>query len=109
MGSRKVFAATLLFIFVCFGTLAAQTSTGEVNGTVTDPNGGGVPNAQVKLVSQKTKIETSATTNDSGYFVFVNVKPSTYLIRVEVTGFKKAITVPFDIGVNETTTQNIAL
>src|SRR5215470_5787991 len=109
MGSTKVLAATLLLTFVCFGRLVGQTSTGEVNGTVSDPNGGAVPNALVQLISQKTKIETSATTNQSGYFVFVNVKPGNYIIRVEVAGFKKAITVPFDLLVNETATQNIAL
>ena len=109
MRSLKTTAATLLFVLLCVGTLMGQTSTGEVNGTVTDPNGGAVPNALVKLTSQSTKIESSSTTNQSGYFVFVNVKPASYIIRVEVAGFKKAITVPFDLGVSETATQNITL
>src|SRR6266542_2460462 len=109
MRSLQTTAAMLLIMLVCVGTSVGQTATGEVNGTVTDPNGGAVPNALVKLISQTTKIETNAMTNQSGYFVFVNVKPASYIIRVEVAGFKKAITVPFDLGVNETATQNIAL
>jgi hypothetical protein len=105
-----IFAAAILIVLIISqGTLLAQTSTGEVNGTVTDPNGGAVPNATVKLVSQSTRIETNAVTNDSGYFVFVNVKPASYVIRIEAAGFKKAITVAFDLGVNETATQNITL
>src|SRR5437763_11155708 len=89
--------------------LQAQTSTGEVNGTVTDPNSAAVPGAIVKLINQATKGETEATTNQSGYFTFVNLKPASYTLMVETKGFKKSLTNAFALGVSETVTQNVKL
>src|SRR6266542_1333972 len=100
--------AVLLLVLVSASVLFAQTATGEVSGTVTDPNGAAVPGAVVRLTNQATKIESVAKTNESGFFVFVNVRPATYMLSVEVPGFKGGQT-QFDVGVSETVTQNIAL
>src|SRR5947207_15326341 len=100
---------TLLLTLVSAVALQAQTATGEVNGTVTDPNGAAVPGAMVKLINQATKGETEATTNQSGYFTFVNLKPASYTLMVETKGFKKSLTNAFALGVSETITQNVTL
>src|ERR1700730_10771719 len=109
MCTLKSIAAAFLFAIMSASVIVAQTSTGEVNGTVTDPNGAAVPGALIKLINQSTEIENQATTNQSGYFTFVNVKPAAYTLRVEVPGFKKAQTQPFDLGVSATVTQNVTL
>ncbi len=96
----------LLFLFFSPLVIIAQTSTGEVNGTIRDPNGSAVPGAAVKLINEATKIETQAIANDSGYFTFVNLKPGKYTLGIEVPGFKRLQTAPFDVGVSETVTQN---
>src|SRR5215475_10647140 len=90
-------------------TIFGQTSTGEVNGTVIDPVGAAVPGAIVKLINQATKIETVARPNQGGYYVFVNVRPGPYVLRVEAQGFKAAQIPVFDVGVSQTMTQNFAL
>ena len=99
----------LAFTLVSVVTASAQTATGEVNGTVSDPNGAAVSGAAVKLINQATKAESETATNQSGYFTFVNLKPASYVLMVEVTGFKKSVTSPFALGVTETVTQNVAL
>lgn len=97
-------------LMLAWSTLAVgQTATGEVNGTVTDPNGAAVPGAVIRLINQATKTETEVTTNQSGRFIFVNVKPASYTLVVEIRGFKKTLTNPFTLGVSETITQNVAL
>src|SRR5438552_1385384 len=102
-----IVAAVLMFLLalMAFG----QTSTGEVNGTLTDPTGAAVPGANIRLISEATKIETRATSKQDGYFTFVNVVPGRYILRVELAGFKTAITSSFARGVSETATQNITL
>src|SRR5436190_779970 len=100
--------ATLLLIMVSASLLFAQTATGEVSGTVTDPNGAAVPGAVVRLTNRATKIESVAKTSESGYFIFVNVRPASYTLTVEVPGFKGTQT-QLDVGVSETVTQNVAL
>src|SRR5437870_2478003 len=98
----KTAITALLLCLVSAVALQAQTATGEVNGTVTDPNGAAVPGAVVKLINQATKIETEITANQSGYFTFVNVKPAAYTLGVEHQGFKRALTPAFNVGVSET-------
>jgi len=109
MYSLKAMAAALLFVIMSASALIAQTATGEVNGTVTDPNGAAVPGAVVKLINQATKIETEVTANQSGYFTFVNVRPAAYTLGVEHQGFKRSLTPAFNVGVSEVVTQNVAL
>src|SRR5262245_2997835 len=104
----RALAATLLLLLSA-SVITAQTSTGEVNGTVTDPNGSSLPGAIVKLINQATKIETEVKTNDAGYFTIINVKPGGYVLRVEVQNFKGLQTAPFTVGVSESLTQNLQL
>lgn len=103
---RLALVSTLL---LAISAAIAQTSTSEVNGTITDPTGAATAGAVVKLVNQETKIEIQTTTNNDGYYRFVNVKPGKYTVITEVTGFKRTITAPFSLGVSETSTQNISL
>ena len=86
-----------------------QTAGGEVNGTITDSSGAGVPNATVKLANQGTAIVEQARSNANGYYVFVNVRPGSYVLSVEMTGFKTAQVPAFDLAVNQTLTQNMTL
>jgi hypothetical protein len=104
---KRIIAA--LFVITSIAIVVFSQANGKVNGTVTDPNGAGVPGAVVKLQSQATKIEIETTTNDSGYFNFVNLNPTVYVLRVEVQGFKGVQTPPFDVGVSEAVTRNISL
>ncbi|HSE34060.1 MAG TPA: TonB-dependent receptor [Pyrinomonadaceae bacterium] len=104
----RALAATLLLVLSA-SLIIAQTSTGEVNGTITDPNGSALPGAMVKLINQATKIETEVKTNDGGNFTIINVKPGSYVLRVEMRNFKGLQTAPFTVGVSETITQNLQL
>ena len=87
----------------------AQTSMGGVSGTITDPSGSVIPGATVTLVNEGTNVQNVDVTNDAGYFAFVNVRPGTYVLAVELEGFTRTEVSPFVVGVNETVAQNIAL
>ena len=100
---------TLLVLIVATASVVFAQANAKVSGTVTDPNGAAVPGASVKLINQATKIESATTSNEDGYFNFVNVNPAMYTLRVEVQGFKGVQSAPFDVGVNEAVTQNVAL
>lgn len=102
-------ASLVLVLMATSPVIFGQTSTGEVNGTVSDPNGAVVNGATVKLVNQATNIEEQVKPNQSGYFTFVNVKPGRYVLRVEAQGFKTTQTAVFDVGVSQTVAQDIAL
>jgi len=103
--------STLLSILFCFAfclPALAQTRGGEANGTVTDASGAVVPDATITLTNQGTNIQNTTTTNNNGYFVFVNVQPGNYKLKVEKAGFK-AVESSFVVVVNQAVTQNMKL
>lgn len=112
-GKTKLICFRLIavpMLLLTFGlTLLGQTSTGEVNGVVADQSGAAVPAANVKLINLATKIESQATSNQDGYFIFVNARPGAYSLRVEAKGFKTTQIANFDVGVSQTVRQNISL
>src|SRR5262249_50421124 len=70
---------------------AAQTSTtGAVQGTVTDPQGAVVAGAEVKLLDPATNRSQIEKTTDAGLYVFVNVSPGSYTVSVAKSGFRTA-------------------
>jgi outer membrane receptor protein involved in Fe transport len=91
------------------GRALAQTSMGGVSGVVTDSAGAVVPGATVTLVSQETQVTNVHQTNASGFFAFVNVRPGTYVLTVELSGFKSTRLAPFTVGVAETLARNVVL
>ena len=98
-----------LLCLLAAAAVTAQTATGEVSGTVVDGSGGSIPAAAVRLINQGTQIADQAQTNQDGYFLFLNVKPGTYVLRVEMAGFKAATVPAFEISVNQHFTQNLVL
>src|SRR3954469_23470939 len=66
----------------------AQTITGSIAGTVTDPNGSIIPGAMVTITSDKTNEVRNVTTNDEGRFSFTAVQPGVYTVKVEREGFQ---------------------
>jgi outer membrane receptor protein involved in Fe transport len=102
-------AAGVLALLLAAGLAQAQTSMGTVNGTVTDPSNAVVPGASVTLTSLATNVQTNRVTNTNGYFVFVNVRPGSYALTIELEGFLTAKLSAFTVGVNETVVRNVSL
>lgn len=70
---------------ICFG----QTFTSSITGTVTDPSGAAVQNAQVTLTNAATNSVIGKTqTLADGTYQFNNLGPGTYDINITAPGFK---------------------
>ena len=54
-------------------------------------------------------MSTVRQTNQSGFFVFVNVRPGPYVLTVEMQGLKTAQLERFVVAVTETVTRNVSL
>src|SRR5205807_7846510 len=67
--------------------LAQSTTTGAINGTVTNPNKEVVAGATVTVKNNGTNKEATATTDDNGVFKVVNLEPGTYTVTVNGSGF----------------------
>jgi hypothetical protein len=78
----------VIFIVVLLPMANAQSITGQISGSVTDPGGGAMPGALVQLTSDLTKQVREFTTDSNGEFVFTNLVPGDYSVHVERPGFK---------------------
>jgi hypothetical protein len=88
--ARNVFALAGLGVIFASGFASAQTITGEINGTITDPSGAVVPLATVELVREGTDATRTGTTNQSGIFGFSALPPGTYTLKVNMAGFRSS-------------------
>jgi hypothetical protein len=79
-----------LFISLFAATLAAQTPTGTLEGTVVDQTGGAVASATVRIVNLATNEAKQLTTDSGGRFTLLYVNPGTYTVTVTATGFGPA-------------------
>ena len=71
------------FIFV-----QGQSTYGSITGSVTDPSGAAIADAQVTLTNMGTAEKRTQPTGPDGLYSFVNLTPGQYRIDVEKQGFK---------------------
>jgi hypothetical protein len=69
-------------------SVLAQSVSGSIRGTVVDATDQVIPGATVTLENEQTGVQRVVTTDDVGQFGFSAVQPGTYLVRVEMTGFR---------------------
>src|SRR5665213_595465 len=83
----KVFVRTALVAFLWTATVWAQ-ATSQIAGTVTDPSGGVIPGAVVKVTQTDTGLTRSMTSNGEGNYVLTNLPVGPYKMEVAKDGFK---------------------
>ena len=88
---KKMFMFVMAMTLALFATSAmAQTSTtGSIEGSVTDPNGAAVKGASVMVTSPNLISPQTGTTDDNGHYKILNLPPGTYKVVVEGSGFGK--------------------
>lgn len=89
--------ALLLIVLVtlCFGLSSrkaqAQSTTGDIVGTVTDISGAVVPDATVTLLNTDTNITAVTKSNSVGDYGFSSQNPGHYTLQVNAPGFKRIV------------------
>ena len=69
----------------------AQVAGATVTGTVTDPSGANIPNAQISMTNSDTGITTNVTTNSAGFYSTPNQIPGPYQVTIRAEGFQTVI------------------
>ena len=106
---KKAFRMLFLIAWssVLLPVLVAQ-QPGVVRGAVEDPSGAPVAAASVKLTAKAAGTELKTVTDEKGHFVFPEVPPGEYVLRVKMEGFQKA-EVPVEVGATPTPPQRVRL
>ena len=102
----------VLGVLICMGLSAtawAQKDTGSIAGTVKDQTGAIVARAHVTVtdLDRGNRIET--VTNDSGAYVASPLRVGRYTVTVEHPGFKRAVSVPVDLDVQQRIAVDVTL
>ena len=94
MGKRFISSLVVLscWILLAIGVLQAQSIYGTITGTVYDPSGAVVANANVTLKNVSSGDARRGATNSDGYYSFSSVPTGAYTLTVEAGGFQKTVT-----------------
>lgn len=85
---RSLACLALLLLFVS-ASRAQQGTSGSIEGTITDQQGGAIANAKLTAVNEATGLTLEASSDDNGLFHFLAVPVGTYRVTVEHSGFAK--------------------
>jgi hypothetical protein len=99
------FALAVLLLMVLPCRTQAQTDTGGISGTVTDPTGAVIPGAAVTATNSDNGLKRNAISNSVGEFTILAVPRGNYVVRASANGFQ---TSSVKVSVTVTTTQTVA-
>jgi hypothetical protein len=94
-----------MFVSVSF----AQTTSGDLVGTVKDPSGAIIPNAKVTVTNEATGVIVSITAGSGGEFRASNLLPGKYDLAVSSPGFQTYTLRGLTVELNKTSTTNATL
>src|SRR6202047_3048423 len=98
-------AAIILMASIAFpAALRAQGAGGTLFGTITDPTGRAIPQAQIVIMNVATGVERSLTTNADGFYTAVNLLPGEYQVTISAKGFNTEVKtgITMNVGAQQT-------
>ena len=88
MPTRSILSFLLVFVFsAMFWKVQAQSNSGSISGTVTDPSGAVVPGAAVTIENPVSGYARTVETDGSGRYQFGNLPFNPYHRSVVAKGF----------------------
>jgi hypothetical protein len=100
---------SLALVFPACPLMKAQSTYGSVAGSVTDPSGAAIADAQVMLSNLGTSEKRTQSTGTNGLFSFVTVIPGQYRVEVEKEGFKRITRAPVVVQVQQSARIDFAM
>src|SRR5229473_7473632 len=86
---KRLVCTCALFLLVSTVCVLAQTTNGNIQGTVTDPSGATVGGAKVTSRNLDTGLTITTVTTDAGLYSLANLPPGRYSVTIQGPGLKK--------------------
>jgi hypothetical protein len=103
-----LFFAVLAMVLAAAFTFA-QTTSGDLVGTVKDASGAMIPNASVTVTNEATGVATSMKSGAAGEFRASNLLPGQYDLTVTSAGFEPYTLHGITVELNKASTTNVTL
>lgn len=100
-----VLLACLTLPSVAFG----QGGFGVIAGKVTDPNGGAIPQARIRVINTDNNLTTEITTDSDGGYLALQLQPGAYSLEAEAAGFKKLQRTGINLQISDRLTVDLRL
>jgi hypothetical protein len=106
---RISLAVILSVLFLMTGLSYAQTTSGDLVGTVKDPSGAIIPNANLTVTNEDTGVVVAIKAESNGEFRAGNLLPGKYDIVAKSPGFAPFTLHGVIVELNKTATTNVTL
>lgn len=105
------FISFVLSLVFCFAMTAfGQETTGEIQGTVTDPQGAVVPNVTITISGINVGFNRTVQTDDQGFYRARQIPAGTYRVTIAAnSGFTEQIKENVQVALGNATTLDFAL
>lgn len=106
--SFYAFGALILFVFMT-NSASSQTPQATIRGQLEDSSGSPIPGAIVRAVNEETNAVLEISSGAGGEYAFPTLKPGSYRIEAEQTGFRKNVERGIQLSVGQSLRLNIQL
>ena len=79
----------------------AQDATGRIIGTISDPSGAVIPGAKITVTNTATDLNRSTVSAEDGSYEVLLLPIGMYKVSVEAQGFRKSVTNPQQLDINQ--------
>jgi len=105
---RRVLWVVVVSLLLAADLASAQTF-GQITGRVVDASGGVLPGASVTVTNPQTGVAATEPANTAGVYVFPNLLPGTYNVKVELQGFQSAVRNSVELQTQQTVRLDFSL
>src|SRR5690348_18453615 len=88
--STRTWVCTCLLILFTAATALAQAGWGSISGTVADPSGAVIREAQAVLLNRATGVKQQTITSAAGLYTFISLNPGANQVAASQTGLTSA-------------------
>jgi hypothetical protein len=105
---KQVFVLVAILLLIATAAFS-QTGTASLHGVVIDKTGAAVVGARVTVSNASLGLHREANAANTGEYEFLSLPPGTYVLTVEMTGFRRYEHTNLELLVNTPTTANVKL
>ncbi|HEV8369552.1 MAG TPA: TonB-dependent receptor [Pyrinomonadaceae bacterium] len=102
LGRALIISALVLVGLFSTVQAQSQSTTGTIQGTVSDTNGAALPGANVEIKKVDTNFVRTMTSDEEGRFIAPQLPPGTYTITVAKSGFATLVAEKAQVTVGQT-------
>jgi hypothetical protein len=101
----------LSFLILCSSTVSfsQQAANATLTGTIIDELGAVIPRTKITATQTATGLKRDAVSNEEGVYIFSNMMPGEYELRLEAIGFAPKVKKAVSLKVGQTVTLDIRL